>query len=208
MEKMTLHKALGELKILDSRIEKSINNGVFITSNKNSNEKIDGMSIKDYEDKIIKSSYDKVTDLISRRRKIKDALTHKNSEIEFEVNNEKFTIATAIDRKNNLNKEKLFLNQLKNQYSNTTSMVNRVNLHLEEEALNEAQRFFENKDNVDVKKVKALQDDYIENRKMNLIDPLGIREKIEELELSIQVFEREIDYKLSELNAINFIEIE
>jgi len=208
MEKMTLHKALGELKILDSRIEKSINNGVFITSNKNSNEKIDGMSIKDYEDKIIKSSYDKVTDLISRRRKIKDALTHKNSEIEFEVNNEKFTIATAIDRKNNLNKEKLFLNQLKNQYSNTTSIVNRVNLHLEEEALNEAQRFFENKDNVDVKKVKALQDDYIENRKMNLIDPLGIREKIEELELSIQVFEREIDYKLSELNAINFIEIE
>lgn len=69
-ESMTIHKALAELKLLDSRINKSIVEGVFCAANKHSNEKIGGIPIEDYE-KIIQGSYDKADDLIKRQSAIK-----------------------------------------------------------------------------------------------------------------------------------------
>ena len=39
-EKMTIHKALAELKIVDDRIISAINGGTYCVSNKHSNEKI------------------------------------------------------------------------------------------------------------------------------------------------------------------------
>lgn len=208
MEKMSLHKALGELKILDDRIDNKINSGVFITVNKHSNKKISGMSLEEYEKRIIKSSYNSVNDLINRRKKIKTALTIANASIQFELNGEKFTIATAIDRKNTLFNEKMFLQTLESQYSNAIRAYNTVNDNLADEALRQAQKFFENKDNVDTNKIKTLQQDYIDHRKLDLVDPLNLKAKIGSLRESIENFERDIDYKLSELNATNFIEID
>lgn len=39
IEKMTVHKALAELKIIDFRIERSIDDAQFCVANKHSNEK-------------------------------------------------------------------------------------------------------------------------------------------------------------------------
>lgn len=206
--KMTLHKALGELRILESRINDAVSQGVFIVKNKVTNEKIQGMSIEDYKEKVIKASYNKVSDLIKRRKLIKDALTRANAEISFEINDETFTIATALDRKNTIENEKTFLRAMVNQYNNVMATVTRTNESLEDKGLEEAQMFFENKDNVDVKKIQQLQKDYVENRMLEAIDPLNIREIIEKMDKDLLAFEREIDYKLSELNATNFIEIE
>ena len=44
-EKMTVHKALCELKTLDARIQKSIQQGTFVFANKHSNNKVAGVSI-------------------------------------------------------------------------------------------------------------------------------------------------------------------
>ena len=38
-EKMTVHKALAELKLLDDRIKKAISGGIYCAANKHSNEK-------------------------------------------------------------------------------------------------------------------------------------------------------------------------
>lgn len=208
MEKMTLHKALGELKILDSRIQTATQQGIFIQLNKKSNQQINGMTVRDYEDKVITASYQKVTDLIERRRKIKDALTKQNAVIEFSINDETFTIATAIDRKNTIQSEKLLLQTMKSQYNSAITNFNRTNENLEKEALVEAQRFFEGKDTVDITKIRSLQEEYINSRSLVILDPISLREKIEKLEENLVEFEKEIDYKLSELNALNFIEIE
>ena len=45
-ETMTIHRALAELKVLDDRISKAINETSFVVSNKHSNEKIRGLSIR------------------------------------------------------------------------------------------------------------------------------------------------------------------
>ena len=44
-EKMTVHKALAELKILDNRIHSAISDAVFCVANKHSNEKINGIKV-------------------------------------------------------------------------------------------------------------------------------------------------------------------
>ena len=41
-EKMTVHKALAELKVIGDRITNAISTGVFCRANKHSNEKING----------------------------------------------------------------------------------------------------------------------------------------------------------------------
>lgn len=44
-ETMTIHKALCELKTLDSRIKKAIEGSVFVFANKHSNAKVSGKTI-------------------------------------------------------------------------------------------------------------------------------------------------------------------
>lgn len=48
-EKMTVHKALAELKIVDDRIISAINGGTYCVANKHSNEKIKGVPVEDYK---------------------------------------------------------------------------------------------------------------------------------------------------------------
>ena len=77
-EQMTVHKALAELKVMDSRIAKSIQEGSYVVANKHSNEKIKGMTIADYKE-YMKASHNKVTDLINRRNAIKRAVVLSNA---------------------------------------------------------------------------------------------------------------------------------
>lgn len=48
VEKMTIHKALCELKILDSRINNAISSARFCLANKHSNEKVNGVTVEEY----------------------------------------------------------------------------------------------------------------------------------------------------------------
>lgn len=77
-EKMNVQKALAELKILDDRIVKAINSVEACISNKHSNTKVKGVDIKVYTG-VMKSSYDKATDLIKRREAIKRAVVLSNA---------------------------------------------------------------------------------------------------------------------------------
>lgn len=61
-EKMTVHKALCELKTLDARIQKSIQQGTFVFANKHSNNKVAGVSIGTYSEEI-RVAYQSAKDL-------------------------------------------------------------------------------------------------------------------------------------------------
>lgn len=78
VEKMAVHKALAELKIIDSRIERSIDDAQFCVANKHSNEKINGIPVEDAK-KLMVGSYDKASDLIKRRNAIKRAVVLSNA---------------------------------------------------------------------------------------------------------------------------------
>lgn len=70
-EKMTIHKALAELKIMDARIKGAINNVTYYIANKHSNEKINGVPLDEYK-KNIQSGYDKVKRSYQEKKGLKE----------------------------------------------------------------------------------------------------------------------------------------
>ena len=97
-EKMTIHEALSELKVIGKRIDKEINGVVFVTANKHSNTKIGGKTIEEFSDNI-KSKYQKITDLIKRRTAIKKAVVKSNAVTDVTIGGETMTVAEAIEYK-------------------------------------------------------------------------------------------------------------
>ena len=64
-ERMTAHKILTEMKLVEKRITKTVSDGVYCIANKHSNTKIDGMSIEEYKSKM-QGDFDKATAEIAR----------------------------------------------------------------------------------------------------------------------------------------------
>lgn len=204
---MSIHRGLAEIKLLSDRIERAIEQGTYCVHNKRSNQKIKGMEIQDFKDKVIKSDYDKVQGLLERRQKIKSAIVKSNAVTEVEIAGNIMVVAEAIDRKNSIENDKYFLSKLKQQYANALQNIERNNSTLTQKADEQINTLYQNKDNVDPNKIKSLKDDYIEENTFDLIDPLNIKEKIEKLEKEIEDFELEVDFKLSESNSLTMIEI-
>ena len=69
-ERMTVHKALAELKLLDDRIGNAILSTVYCVANRHSNDKINGISVDELA-KQMQGGYDKAVSLIERRKAIK-----------------------------------------------------------------------------------------------------------------------------------------
>lgn len=97
-ETMTIHKALCELKTLDSRIKKAIEGSVFVFANKHSNAKVPGKTISAYSDEV-KSAYQSACDLVARRDAIKRAVTLSNATTKVTIGGQEYTIAEAIEMK-------------------------------------------------------------------------------------------------------------
>lgn len=206
-EKMSIHRGLAEIKLLDSRIGRAITEGIYCTHNKRSNQKIQGMEIQDFKDKVIKSSFDKVEELIKRRQRIKSAIVKSNATTDVEIAGNKMSVAEAIERKMSIEYDRDFLNKLKQQYSTALLNIERNNATLTERADAQINALYQNKENVDPVKIQSLRNDFIDENTFDLIDPVNIKAKIDKLEKEIEDFEVEVDFKLSESNATTFIEI-
>lgn len=209
-EKMTVHKALAELKIIDDRITNAINEGVFCITNKHSNNKIKGVSIEEYK-QTIQGNYDKVADLIKRRNAIKRAVVLSNAVTKVNINNIEYTVAEAIDMKNHgIEFDDMLHSELKNQYQEAQSVI----LHYNGDDLEKRAEAYvigiygskEGKTNTD--DFERTKKDFITANSYELIDPIKILDKINFLEESISSFRAEVDAVLSVSNAITEIEIE
>lgn len=210
VETMTVHKALAELKLLDSRIEKAIAEGVYCVANKHSNDKIGGVPLDDYI-KIMQGGYDKATDLINRRKAIKRAVVLSNAVTNVSVSGNEYTVAEAIEMKNHGVKfEKLLMNTMNTQYRNAQMQIKQENgKDLEQRAEQYVTAIYGQKEGktnaTDIEKVKK---DFIESNTYVLVDPLCVLDKIEDLEKKINDFMAEVDSALSVSNALTEITIE
>ena len=120
-KKMTVHKALAELKIVDDRIVSAINGGTYCVANKHSNEKIKGVPVEDYK-AVMQGYYDKATDLIKRRNAIKRAVVLSNATTKVSINGVEYTVAEAIEMKNHgVEFDEKMLDVLNKQYNKAQS---------------------------------------------------------------------------------------
>ena len=206
-QKMTIHRALSELKLIDSKIEKQITEIVPVGIYQK------GKLINNYikeEDFVssAKSKFDSVNDLIARKNAIKSAIVQANGITKVTVSEKQMTIADAINFKAVVVFKKQLITKLKNSLMKTVGELNHNN-NIVEGNVQKLLEFTFGKENVkaDSKDLEAVSKPYIESNAFHLFDPLKVAEKIEAMEKEIGDFEMEVDAALSEINAVTFIEV-
>lgn len=214
VEKMTVHKALAELKTMDDRINKAIRGTTYVLAVKHSAEKIDGMTVKDFKDKM-RSGYQKVADLIARRDAMKRAVVLSNATTKVKIGENEYTVAEAIEMKNHgMEFRDALLHQMCSTYATAQNELSRNSGEILEKR---AEQYVlavigaqpkDSKMSVDSDAMKALRQTYIENNTYDLIDPMNISNVIETLDAEINEFNAEVDAALSVSNALTVIEFE
>lgn len=208
-EKMTVHKALAELKTLDSRIETEITDSIFVRANVHSNTKIFGKSIEEFKSDT-KASCQSITTLINRRNALKRAVVLSNAVTKVEIGGVEYTVAEAIEMNNHGMENFIeFRDFLKDQYSTVKRMVESENGDkLNKNCENYLQTMFGTKEKTDNANIEAVQKAYIASHSYDIVTGFDIENVIKELTNKIDAFKSEVDSTLSVSNALTIIEFE
>lgn len=211
MGKISITRALQNLKLLDSKINKKIEQSQFIEIKKAKEKNIrnGSMTVEDYSENI-KSEFQSIKDLIEQRKKLKSAIVKSNAETTVQIAGREYTVADAIERKASIEYEKNLLNSLKHDLAYATNKLETYNRQLEDNIQRMVEGFVgrdtqTNKDIVET--AEKMAESKRESEKMTFVDPLNITQVIDRMETDIMEFENEVDLALSEQNARTMIEI-
>ena len=207
-ETMTVHKALAELKILDSRIGDAILSGDFVITKKNNQDTVKGKTAEQYKTKATES-YQKASDLIRRRNAIKNAVVVSNANTTVKIGDAEYTVVEAIEKKNHgMDYYVQLRDVLRQQFAKQKADLEKHNASLQQKAEQFVTGLMGGKDvKTDSAEFSNAVDTYIKSNTMTLLDPLGIEKKIEELDDMINTFLPEVDAALSVSNAVTTITI-
>ena len=207
--KMSLTRALRELKLVNDRIDKKVGRLSVVSVAKGENPTFistNAMSVSDFQVEA-KSSIESVESLMRNADDIKKALLHANNTVTVVVGKETMTIAQAVDKKHRIETKKRYLHALRKSLADAEKLADRSNSEVE----SEVQRLREISMGNDASKAKTDQIKAIEiEKKHNIVQPKGIdvRAYILKIEEEIEYFETEIDFILSEVNAKTEIEVD
>lgn len=209
-ETMTVHQALAELKVLDSRITKAIAGGKYMDVKRHCDKKIGGVDVGEYCTKTIWASYDSAIDLIARRNAIKRAVVRSNAVTTVDIGGTTYTVAEAIEMNNHgIDFEKQLYDELCSQLMMAQAEINRNSgSYIQQKAENYINGLYGGKDKVDADSAKAQMQAYIDANSYELVDPLGVQDILAKMEADIASFTANVDAALSVSNAITRIEVE
>ena len=203
---MSVHRGLSEIKLLSSRIQKSVNS-TFVVSNKVSNKTIGGRSINEVR-QVIEGNFDSVIALIENRKRIKSALVLSNASTKVTIAGKEYAVAEAIERKASVDLDRLFLASLKSQFVSHNNNVESQNSQLSGKLETYLASVLGEKSSRSAEDVKMHTKVFEDQNRFELIDPRHIANYIESLEKEIDEFESQVDYVLSESNATTFFEVD
>ena len=208
MEKMLVTQALNELKTLDSRIMRAIQNASFVTSAKICEKNVTSNMSKENFNSKAKADLQSIDDLINRRKNIKSAIVASNAVTMVKVADVEMTRAAAIERKTSIEYEKTLLRQMKNQYTSAKQNVDYKNAKMEEsiEKLVNTAYGKDNKTNIKPEDHASIADPYRAKEEYGLVDPIDILTEITKREEEIDAFISEVDSALQISNCTTYIE--
>lgn len=207
---MTVQRALNELKTIDDRLEKRLDEFVIIGTKKVSETKVieTRENISDFTNRA-KGNLDSVDGLLKRQQVLKHAIMNSNATTMIEVAGKMYSVMTAIDRKRTIENEKLVVRKMRKVLENAEYKVNRENDKMEDFIKQQANAMAGGDlANKKVDHVVAFEKSYRECNSWELVDPLKVRDLIEKREQEILMFELEIDTALTVSNATTIIKIE
>ena len=205
MEEMTISRALNEVKMLDARIEKEIGSAVFVDAYQKKSQKLIRIQISksDFEKNAL-AKYDKVTDLIKRRHACKASILKSNATVTVTIKNKTYIVIDAIERKRAIELDKMFLQKMKSEHSDIANIL-AVNESQLKEQISKMMSDVLASDRSE-SSVKEVSKIVREDNELTIVDPLSIKQKIDDLDSKIDGFLNDVDYALSESNATTKIQ--
>ena len=205
---ISITRALSELKVLQKRFDKevsqldviSVQHG--LTLMKNSSVKPEDFSEK------AKAQLQSVEDLQKRIHLIKTKIQQSNAITVVKVGTQEMTVLEAIIKKSLIENQKSLLARLKKQlilandnFENATmSNENKIAKQLEDATKNSTVK-------LDLEVEKQIKASVESLYPIKMIDPCKLSDKIKALEDEIEEFEANVDFALSESNALTQIEV-
>lgn len=202
--KQSITRSLVELKTIDGRINKIIDGGLFMTfKTKSKNTRYNEEDFK----KSATADFQSVTDLIKRRDQIKNAIVLSNATTMVEIAGAKMTVSQAIEFKNTIAYKVALLATLKQQRQ---MVIVDVDAHRQkvQNKVDENIRIICGKDaKPDAATLKMVSDGITAGDPVDVYDPLNLDKVIEGMEREIEDFRANVDFVLSESNAITLINV-
>ena len=209
-KRITITRALAELKLLDSRILKK--SGDLVVIDIYQNRKDLALRTGDTKDVFIekaKSSLQSVKDLIERRKKIKSAILISNATVKVKIGDIEYAVIEAIERKISIKYDQNLLNKMRKQVVESKGEISNQAPKLDQDIKDMINKSLagdqptaeENKAN------EEMANRFLEANVLRLLDPCEVEKQIDELDEQIDTFLTEIDFVLSESNSRTKIEV-
>ena len=215
---MLVTQALDERDLLVAKINDKIRKIKVIDTKRVNEEKTMGEreSVEDFTS-AAKAAYQQVMDLITRYQRIDAAIVASNAATMIETTYGQYTVAGAIALRNRLkenlgitgdttNFELKLVKQMEQQYQNGVQFADMKNKMIESQA--ETMRTSILGKDSRVKDAKPLEvvDAFIKENTTEIIDPLGVTQKAQELNDKVNTLLTELNTKIKVSNATTMIE--
>ena len=199
MSSITITRALTELKTLDKRIQKAIDSGSFVS--------YQGQFYKpDEQTKNAQSNYQKIMDLLERRKQIKSLIVMSNAVTKVTICGKDMTIAEAIETKSSIKHLENLLSRLKAQHAQATRTIESLNEKVRRD-IESKSKMTNDKDDSKVD-LTEFSSTYMKLHGTTIFDPLKISSKIEDIENYVTGFKSEVDFILTEKNSTTHIDVD
>ena len=208
-ETMTVHEALCEMKILNKRIARALDEFDPIATKEHGALSINGKPADEFISSA-KASYQSVTDMIKRMNAIKTAVNQYNAEKHIIVCGKDYTVAQAIYMMSfGMSYQRSLISNLASALKLATSAaIQRNGGSLNERAENAMNAIYGPKEKSDPEAYLNGLKQYKEQHAIEIVDPLNAAKIIQELTKEMDDFDAHVDSAIQTANATSVIEIE
>lgn len=212
MQKMSITRALVELKRLDERIQSAIGGGQYVgvTIGVDNNRKVynSHQTVSDFEASI-KGSYDRIDSLLVNRQKLKSAIVLSNANTKVDVLGKNMSVAEAIELKSTIAHRQSLLHVMQGQFNVANSHLNKLQTELDTAIDRGIQTIYgSDKSKVSTETFELVANPQKALKEPKLLDPADILNKIAKVKEEISALQSEVDFILSESNARTEIEVD
>lgn len=216
--KLLITEALDEKALLSKRIHSKIESAKLVDFMKHNEDKV-CVTMESEEEfrKNALASYQQIMDLIQRYQKLEAAIIVSNAITQIETSYGKMSVAAAIAMRNRLREsekigvttsfEYMLEQHLQCSYSECLRTIGAKNQRLQETAstmrLTILGKEKAAKDDISLEVVEA----YIKENTMEIVDPLGVLKKIDELKTKRTTLLTELETMIKISNATTFVEV-
>lgn len=207
---ISITRALASLKSLDSKIEKALSKIELITLTKGEeNFKVlhKGSMTVEQKEKEIKENYQSLKDLITQRSLIKSKVMESNSKTKVKIGNQVMTVAEAIEQKNSISYKQTLLSHMKQQSTVTEHSYQLYQKELNTQIENAITAYAGKDRKISSEEVEVVTKPLKTKSNPEVLDPLNLNSLIKSLTTEVEDFLENVDYALSESNAITTIEL-